>query len=166
MLTRLFTRKPTPESVDVLFLDFDGVLHPISGIGRMFSQNDLLLPLFEDNPDLRIVVSSDWRFGYSDTELRHKLGALQSHFAGSTPTIVDLDKTHFPGDPRIAFSRQREILWYLHENPAVRQWTAVDDIPDLFEPDFCQEHVILTDPHTGITDTDVEKIRHHLRRTR
>jgi len=54
----------------ILFLDFDGVLHPMNRATGVFS----LLPHFEqvmrDYPGVDIVVSSTWRETYSIEELR------------------------------------------------------------------------------------------------
>ena len=151
-----------PPLLDILFLDFDGVLHPVSGICREFSQTSLLVPLFKENPHLRIVVTSDWRFGYEDWELKKKLEVLGEYCIGSTPRIYALDEKHFPGEPDVLFSRQREILWYLHENPHVRNWLALDDIPDLYEDEFRAAHVFITNPYTGIEAHQMDIVRARL----
>lgn len=150
--------KEEKENMDALFLDFDGVLHPVSGIGRMFSRGELLLPLFRKRKDLGIVISSDWRFGYDLEEMKRKLGVLGEYVIGQTPQIVDLSYRYFPGDDGVLFSRQREILWYLKSHPYIRNWVAVDDIPDLFEDEFREQHVVITDCRKGITEEDVEKL--------
>jgi len=160
----MFSRSLYPrihkEYADVLFLDFDGVLHPLSG-GQEFSLVPKLLPLFSEFPRLRVVFTTDWRFAFDFAGLYEKVGPLSPYCIGETPKITDLHQTHFPGEPQIPFSREREILWYLHEHPEVRNWVAVDDIPDLFEPNFVDQHVLITDAHTGISDTDIATLRKH-----
>ena len=59
----------------IVYLDFDGVLHPSSPVmDGLFSRSHLLEPLFE-NSNADIVISSSWRFTYCLTELQAKLGA-------------------------------------------------------------------------------------------
>ena len=63
-------------STSTLFLDFDGVLHSMSGYR---DQPFCRLPLLEEvlvNTDVDIVISSSWRFQYSLDELAGKLGRL------------------------------------------------------------------------------------------
>lgn len=80
----------------VLYLDFDGVLHPfgtpvIDELGKWQLKSPGVLcwlPLLEyalrPYPDMRIVVSSSWRFFHVDAELRSILGPLSDRFAGIT----------------------------------------------------------------------------------
>lgn len=149
------------EAVDVLFLDFDGVLHPLGSSSRFFCHVPKLLPLFREAANLRVVVTSDWRFSHEDEELREELGDLGAFFWASTPKIENLHQTHFPGDPEIRQTRQREILWFLHKHPEIRKWLAVDDIPDLYEESFLHQHVVHTNPHTGLEDCHIELIRQY-----
>ena len=71
-------------STSTLFLDFDGVLHSMSGY---HDQPFCRLPLLEEvlvNADVDIVISSSWRFQYSLDELKGKLGQLGSKVVGAT----------------------------------------------------------------------------------
>lgn len=154
-LVQSFSSHTPASPVDVLFLDFDGVLHPVSGGFREFSQVSLLSPLFEENPLLRIVVTSDWRASHPEPELQECLGDLRDYYLGSTPLLENLRQPNFHGDPLIPFSRQREILWFLSENSQVRNWLVLDDIPSLYEDNFRARHVLLTDPRTGLTQRDI-----------
>lgn len=50
----------------VLFIDFDGVLHPFgSGIEVLFCRMHLIHRLLEQNADLRVVVHSSWRMAFT-----------------------------------------------------------------------------------------------------
>ncbi len=156
----LATSRPAP--VDVLFLDFDGVLHPRTGGASQFSRLPLLVPLFDAHPDLRIVVSSDWRLAFPPEDLFEFLDILRDRVIGVTPEILSRDVARFPGDPLVPKYRQREILWFLYNHPEVRNWLVLDDIPDLFEENFRESSVLITDPYTGLTEADIDAIQHRL----
>ncbi len=72
----------------LLFLDFDGVLHPSdpesTGL-RHFCWLPVLAQLLEQHSDVRIVVHSTWRYDHTDNELRTLLGPLGPRFVGSAP---------------------------------------------------------------------------------
>jgi hypothetical protein len=81
----------------LLFLDFDGVLHPVGE--RAFDENFRLIanpglfvwrPILEQIlvpfPSVRIVVSSDWRRLFDDENLIRLLGPLGNRFAGVVET--------------------------------------------------------------------------------
>jgi hypothetical protein len=84
----------------VLFLEFDGVLHPASAAhrftpGNSLRQGVLALWLFRwawildelllPHPEVRIVAHSNWRLFASDEELKSVLGPLARRFVGTTP---------------------------------------------------------------------------------
>ena len=67
-----------------LFLDFDGVLHPISAQGRYFRPENI--KPFEhaiDGLNPRIVISSTWRLDKSLKEIKKLLGLLLVNLSGS-----------------------------------------------------------------------------------
>lgn len=82
----------------LLFLDFDGVLHPPDAIhhnehesggtriagDRLFRHAPRLYALLEDHPDVAVVVSSDWRLSQSLEELKVRLGELGGRVIGTT----------------------------------------------------------------------------------
>lgn len=156
------------EPLDIIFLDFDGVLHARSGIGRMFDKVPSLVPLFEENVRLRIVVSSDWRLGYGLAALTRKIGKpLSERVIGVTPSISLLRRMPAFRHSGSLFYREKEILWFLEnarklqyrfQNGYVRHWLAVDDNPEIFSPEFCKRNVFLTNPDTGIVEADIPLI--------
>jgi hypothetical protein len=72
----------------LLFLDFDGVVHPQDDTNHpagWFRWLPILANLLAPWPDVKIVVHSSWRYEYTDEELRKLLGPLSARFAGSAP---------------------------------------------------------------------------------
>lgn len=72
----------------LLFLDFDGVVHPLDDTNHpagWFRWLPLLANLLASWPDVKIVVHSSWRYVHTDAELRELLGPLSARFAGSAP---------------------------------------------------------------------------------
>ena len=83
------------QTTRVLFLDFDGVLHPTTEDLDDDSGRCLATPFFGWLPhlaralewflDVRIVVHSTWRYTQDVDELRELLGPLRVRFLGATP---------------------------------------------------------------------------------
>jgi hypothetical protein len=111
----------------ILFLDFDGVLHPL------FTRPDLppeesrpfcYLPRFatvlRDYPRVEVVISSTWRLKRDLSQLREPFPHdLRPRVIGATPHLVDDER--FGG-------RQREALhWLSHHRPG-SPWVALDDL--------------------------------------
>jgi hypothetical protein len=127
----------------VLFLDFDGVLHPrTSGTVRHAPALERLLA---KHPQVLVVVSSTWKHSNSVADLR---GWFSRDFA---PRVVAVT----PDLPHGVGSRQREIEAWLRANPA-KQWLALDDEPRLFEPNC--PWLYLTNTADGLTASDLEAI--------
>jgi hypothetical protein len=75
--------------VRVIFLDFDGVVHPQEdpdAAGRM-RWIPILVHLLAPAPDVSIIVHSTWRYQYTDGELKELLGELGNRFIGSAPRM-------------------------------------------------------------------------------
>ncbi|GAB4062388.1 HAD domain-containing protein [Uliginosibacterium sediminicola] len=82
--------------VQVLFVDFDGVLHDANEAAfdfeahvlldnpRLFEHIPLLAEALAPYPELRIVVSSDWQSLFDDAALVRLLGPLGPRFSGVT----------------------------------------------------------------------------------
>lgn len=65
----------------LLFLDSDGVLHPLAPINQLHPDRwcywlNVLVELLEPWPDVEIVVHSSWRMHFSNSELQQLLGPL------------------------------------------------------------------------------------------
>lgn len=146
--------------VVILFLDFDGVLHPaINYDGAQLMCN---LPLLETvlrrAPWVEIVVSSTWRQNRPLEELQALFSRdIRSRIIGVTPQWRDVQ-----GDASFgAYVRQAEIEHYLRESGRPwGQWLAVDDQRHLFKP-FCA-NLYATNPATGLTEADCEALEQRL----
>lgn len=125
----LLNRGTGLDFANVLFIDFDGVLHPEHHRPNdAFSQVDFLWDAIrsaDTHGALPIVVTSDWR-------LHSRLDALRSHFpaemqrqiVGVTPDLLDLGG-----------SRQSEIEAWMEAHALGGKWLAIDDRPRWFELD-------------------------------
>lgn len=133
----------------IIFLDFDGVLHP-DGVA-LFS----LLPLFESYlakmPEAEVVVSSTWREDHTLEELRQFFSpAFRCRISGVTPS---LDRGYDLG------GRQMEIRSYLTTESLDGNdcnWVALDDNALFFE-NSCP-NLVLTDSSKGFTEQEGEKL--------
>lgn len=125
----------------ILFLDFDGVLHPIP-----CKDKDLLcfIPRLEgvlrDYPEVQIVISSLWRAS-------HDLDGLRAYFSKDIqPRIIGM--TPFTETPAYApdsefilgVVRHTEILMWIEQNQYGGSWLAIDDAWKEF-PDPCMQLV-------------------------
>ncbi|MHB8493733.1 MAG: HAD domain-containing protein [Casimicrobiaceae bacterium] len=131
----------------ILFLDFDGVLHPASDYTRdPFCRSlDLAEALAESS--CRVVISSSWRFGHSLTELRRRLPSpLANRICGCT------------GPAHIGrLARYREIVDYAAQCPTTMEWRALDDATWEF-PEECPQ-LIACDPNYGVAGDQLRALR-------
>jgi hypothetical protein len=137
-------------STPVLFLDFDGVMHPYdrftiednfciaTNVDR-FCWLPLLTDALADHPAVRIVVASDWRHFCDDEKLRGFLGPLASRFAGSTGLASGFTRADY--------------IQQVVQLQALQYWCALDDDPSvrnaaLEEPQFlaCNSATGLSEP--------------------
>lgn len=142
-----------------LFLDFDGVLHPVSARPEArWTAVDLIAALVEEVPDTAVVVSSTYRAVMAfDRILELFPPPMRDRIVGGTPVIaVDWGDTNLP-------RRHREILAWLQGNGySDARWLAVDDDAEYFAED-CQQ-LWLVDGVIGLTPADIEQLRHLLLR--
>jgi len=111
----------------ILFLDFDGVLHPqYEGQPVPADVAFCHLPRFEavmrDFPAVQIVISSSWREQFGLDNLRARFSVdVAARIIGITPV--------FPAShPRILEQRESEILaWLVAQGRCSEPWLALDD---------------------------------------
>ena len=157
--------------MDVLYLDFDGVLHHedvrwspkrgayMSAPGeQLFAYVDLLDRQLRDMPDLRIVLSTSWtvRYGCSRTAARLP-ESLRRRVIGST-WHSRMDKNLFYGTPR-----GLQVIQDLQRRKPTG-WFALDD-DDEGWPAWSMPYLVQTDGAQGISDPNVlTQIQAHIDR--
>ncbi|MGJ7524908.1 HAD domain-containing protein [Variovorax sp. GB1P17] len=150
----------TGDSNDLLFLDVDGVLHPVgtdySFSSRFFSHLPLLEELLREFESVDVVISSDWRLAESIEQLqRYFSDDIRHRIIGATPQM----------DPDVVVHhrRQREIQAWLDGNGhGDAEWVALDDWPESFEAGFAQ--LVLTDPVRAFDQDSFQELRSHFLR--
>jgi hypothetical protein len=136
----------------VLFLDFDGVLHPYPGrADQMFCRLALLQDWLRRRPGVDVVISSDWREVHSvDALAAHFDEDLRSRVLGVTPQFTGDSWERSDGGPwPAAHVRHTEVLRWLDERGESRPWLALDDQAVLFRPGTYQ--LVLCDGKAGLT---------------
>ncbi|WP_288841842.1 HAD domain-containing protein [uncultured Deefgea sp.] len=130
-----------------LYLDFDGVLHAdgepaIDGCGRLCQNPNLfcwlknLEEILDDFPDVKIIVSSDWRRLFDDETLIKLLRGVGWRFHG----VVEC----------IAANRYAEILQDA-STKKIESWLALDDHKSVKAAAASDERLIFCFPQTGIS---------------
>jgi len=144
----------------ILFLDFDGVLHP-EGVGSdlEFFYLDNFQQLLRQFPSIRVVVSSTWRLSEPLDVLRHYFAPdIRERIVGVTPDIQASNSRRQPG------GRQRECEAWIEQNCPQTPWIAIDDRESYFDPGC--EHLFLV-PHVydggvGLDSAQIELLRSRL----
>lgn len=156
-ITRRYSKKRHPE---YLFLDFDGVLNsgnyqtdrklakmPASDqFGPLFDPKavEALKEVIDSYPDLKIVITSLWRYIHSFDKLRKmwKMRGMPGRLHAVLPTDSMSD------------NRSEEIADYLHSHNKTADYIIIDD-----EDSFTAEQrtrCIITNPDTGLRSRDIK----------
>jgi len=146
----------------ILFLDFDGVLHPQhdgepTPVGRIFCH----LPRFElvmrDFPYVRIVVSSTWRHQFTLDQLRARFSPdIAVRIIGVTPGVERVEGQYLPTQ------REDEILKWLTQNEGEDvQWVALDDAEWQFRRH--RDRLVACTWYTGLDEDAEARLRTALR---
>lgn len=135
----------------VLFLDFDGVLHPKGAGHTHFTRLPILEALLRetDLTNVQLVVSSTWRQAYSLTRLRAFFAPdIAERIIGTTASLSDYRSEHERGE---------EIEAWLSKNgnPA---WVALDDDLEGFSPRM-RAKLVLVDGAVGLQAEDAMRLR-------
>ncbi|WP_431273272.1 HAD domain-containing protein [Variovorax ureilyticus] len=146
----------------ILFLDFDGVLHPEGDASHPDGSTDFcFLPrlevLLREFPHVRIVISSSWRekLAYK-TLLKPFSEDIRARILGATP------HSGF-GLPHPFAHREGEIIAWLQLHDAVsEQWVALDDAEWQF--DDYKDHLVVCGSFVGFDDETEAALRAHFER--
>jgi len=138
----------------ILFLDFDGVLHPAVNYdaAQLLCNMPMLEAVLRTVPDVEVVVTSTWRETRTLVELQSLfIPDIAPRIVGVTPQWRNIQSADTYG----VYVRQAEIEHWLREfGKPWQQWLAVDDQPHLFKP-FCK-NLFATNPATGLIEDDYE----------
>lgn len=129
----------------ILFLDFDGVLHPDppSSSAPLMCRAPLLKAWLEQHRQVGVVISSTWRLKRSIPELQAVFPQWGDRIIGVAPNI-----------PQESYQRQHECESWMRVNADPwTPWVALDDRLWNFRP--FEKRLVLTDRTTGLTDTDL-----------
>lgn len=128
----------------VLFLDFDGVLHP--GTGAPFTRApELAKVLHPYLPRIEIVVSSSWA-------AYHSLDKIKSFLPGDVAARITDAVRHHPKreDPEYSSKRRKiqslrsryeDIVFYIECRKDIGDWLALDD-DDVGWPASQRHHLV------------------------
>ncbi len=135
----------------ILFLDFDGVLHPeYEGQAVPTDVAFCCLHRFEaimrDHPTVEIVISSTWRVQFSLDGLRARFSAdIAARIIGATPTIPRIEGQY------LTARREGEILaWLTGAGRQGEPWVALDDAAWQFE--LHRDHLVACASRIGLDD--------------
>ena len=135
----------------IIFLDFDGVLHPEPcREEQFFCHLPKLEALLREFPDVQIVVSSSWRNDRTLDELRSFFSLdIAAKIIGCTPYYRDLPElVELIG---VTYTRQAEVEGWLRAfGRPWEKWVALDDRAYWFKPFL--PNLIKCDANMGITD--------------
>lgn len=140
----MFARKTGPDVPGpILFLAFDGVLHPFHD--GTFSKLDMLEKLLREFPQVSLVICSEWKES-------NELEVLLSFFSDDIAKRVIGTTPHLPHA-----IKQDEIEAFLNTLPRTVPWLAMDDDVALFKPGDC--HLISTHAETGLDEHSLAELR-------
>lgn len=143
-----YVSAPNLQIMKILFLDFDGVIHPItfhhsaSGFSKAACEN--VQAILTKEPSVRIVISSAWR----RNGLEVCRGILKENGVDPTKVIGITDaEGGFPPE-----HREEQISRWLKDHPEVKNFVVLDDSP---LPKFKDRYVKINS-YVGLTQKDTE----------
>lgn len=133
----------------ILFLDFDGVLHPHLRHELDFCRLPLLWKILRAAPEAKVVFSTSWREIYRPDEMVEFVTYgggedLAHRIIGQTPSLENEGRYG---------RRDLEIQSRLDANHHTGQWLAIDDVPEIFSGRHPNLYIV--DGTCGLTNEDV-----------
>lgn len=143
----------------ILFLDFDGVLHPQhdgepTPVDRVFCHLTRFEAVMRDFPNVEIVISSTWRYQFTLDQLRARFSPdIAARIIDTTPqTERHLESQYLPA------RREEEILdWLVTTGRECVPWIALDDAAWQFERH--RDRLIACTWYVGLDDAAEMKLR-------
>lgn len=150
----------------ILFLDFDGMLHPdavyfvhgrpeLRADGELFMWAGVLAEVLDGYPGVRIVLSTSWARELRFNRTRDYLPAgLRSHVIGATwHSAMSADTELHPLGRETCWdrvTRYQQIRRYV-DRARLDNWIAVDDDADGWA-DADRDRLVQTAPMLGLSD--------------
>lgn len=134
----------------ILFLDFDGVMHPEPcPKASFFCQLPLIEAVLRLHPQVEVVISSTWRYDHTLPELQAYFSPdIRPRVIGVTPTVARTDNEGWIPTHLLQHHREWECRkWMRQHRPVNAPWLAIDDVSEWFLP--CSEHVLVTQSEFG-----------------
>ncbi len=146
----------------ILFLDFDGVLHPDPSDNReKFCRAPLLWKILRACPQVEVVFSTSWRevhefdllvefvtFGGGEDLAHRFIGSNPIHPEPKSETVI-VERDH---------TRENECLAWLREHREGTGWLALDDMPHHFRDLDANRNLYRVDMRNGLTEVDVNAV--------
>lgn len=139
----------------ILFLDFDGVLHPLHR-RETFTRMALLDALLADFPDIEIALTTSWRQIYPLEALRMLLSpTIASRVISLTPSFPP-GHIRDPAHPACPAREYECRVWLQANGRESEPWLALDDDPDAFST---TAPVVWCDGRIGLSEEQIAQIR-------
>lgn len=151
----------------ILFLDFDGVLHPEHAPTRHYlCRLPLLEEILMDYPTVEIVVSSTWRLDW--TEESKQIDGMKAHFSlALRDRVVGVTPDHGQSPAALApdglggYLREWECVdWLRTHRPAGTPYLMLDDRTWLFRPN--NPYLMTVDCDDGFLPENEAELRNRL----
>ena len=126
------------ELLPVIFLDFDGVMHPTSATPEKFFSCASILADAIGDAECEIIISSSWRHHHTLDEIIGMLPETLQHLVQGTTGEAFIGR----------YPRYNEILTYANNNGLGSDWRALDDSWIEFPPN-CSK-LIQCNPNIGL----------------
>ena len=187
--------KVIEKDLNILFLDIDGVLNyasqtPANSYGGRFINGEEIEPklvkkfnkVFEEIPNLKIVISSSWRGNMKRLVWALKFAGFLyvENIIGRTSRAIAVTKKHckgvtidLPTPHTLLYERrgQQILKWFL-DNPGISKrmnnFIIIDDesydISGKMGINFLNQYFIQTNSDIGLSNTNIQSIISHFKK--
>lgn len=133
----------------IIFLDIDGVLHPVKEKDNYFCNKSIFEDCIRECEKSRIIISSTWRLAYTLKEIKDNFSNdIASKVVGITPEIYEQTENQ----------RYNEIMLFNGKLKKQFPWVAIDDDQELFPADC---NLVHTDSEKGFDESSAIKLKEY-----
>jgi len=129
-----------------IYLDFDGVLHPVNSPQQNFVHLPSLEALLRENPGIEVVISSSWRAVFSEEYIKDHFFSehVANRIVGVTPIFREL-------------TRYDEILVHIQQTGYEGDFIVIDDEPHQFPSGW--PPLLICNPDEGLNAEKIEELK-------